>query len=990
MRIRLEQVQLLFDGLLSSMPGALAVAALLTYVFWGMAEQGLLLSWAGLFILVTMGRIATARAFRRRDPAAAEAKDWTRRFVLGAFAAGSVWGGGVWFLFPTDSIEHQALLGVLIAGLTAGAVPTLSASLPAILLFMVSSLLPLSLRYFASDSDVIVALGAMTLLFFVIVAMGARKVNANIRQNLVLRLQAHAREEELRESEDRYRSLFEKSDDPMLLIVDGNFIMANDAVPRLLGYRDTQELALAEASRLSPERQPDGRLSQEKADEMMQLALRNGHQRFEWEHYRKDGSTIPIEVSLTRIPYQGSQALFCIWRDITDRKRAEQAQVEARRQAESASRAKSEFLATMSHEIRTPMNAVLGMAELLRDTKMDRDQREFVETIYTSGQALLGIINDILDFSKIEAGHLDLVEEPFNLEQAAHEVAQLTGTRSRGRSLDLILDYAPDCPRHFLGDANRIRQVLLNLVGNAVKFTDNGHVLIRIGCNGSGAERRSLLIQVQDTGIGIESGVLPQLFQPFTQADGSTTRRYGGTGLGLAISKKLVALMGGDIGVESQEGRGSVFWVSLDLALAQDPAPAPRPDLGGLRILVVDDNPVNREVLKRQLESLGLVVHCAEAAQQGMRLLQEAVKQDTAYSAALLDQHMPNTDGLELALDIRAQPDLKDLPLVMLTSGGRIGDQAQIRRAALAAYLTKPVLREALHIALADACSPDRASASNTAPDAGISAGSAAARAPEERLPSLGGQVLVAEDVMPNRKVIQSMLQRLGLQVELVENGRIALERSAARPYDLILMDCQMPVMDGYAATRKIREREQDGGRRTPIVALTADATAEGREKCLHAGMDDYLSKPIELKDLHATLSRWLPLEAMADGDHPVPSSPRPCGEHDSALDLSTLNGMKDLLEAEFDRFIPIYIESAQDILALLEKSASENDMKEVQRCAHSIKSASENLGARRLSCLGRKLESQVREQRVQGLEEQITDMKAEFERVREALLALE
>ncbi len=883
MRIRLEQAQLLYDGLLSSMPGAVMVAGLLTYVMWGMTDHGLLLAWVGLFAMVTAVRIVLARAFRRRRPDSSEAQRWLTRFVLGASAAGSVWGGGIWVMFPSGSIEHQALLGVLIAGLSAGAVPTLSASLPAILLFMAASLLPLSLRYFSSESEVIVALGAMTLLFYVIVAMGARGINANIRQNLVLRLQAHSREAALRESEERYRSLFEKSDDPMLLIVEGDYVMANDAVPRMLGYRDVKEMALTDSSMLSPQRQPDGRLSREKADEMMHRALQQGYHRFEWVHQRKDGKTIPIEVSLTRIPYEGSQALFCVWRDITDRKQAEQAQILARRQAESASKAKSEFLATMSHEIRTPMNAVLGMAELLRDTKMDRDQREFVDTIYTSGQALLAIINDILDFSKIEAGHLELAEAPFDLERTAHEVAQLAGSHSRGNGLDLILDYGRDCPRHFLGDVTRIRQVLLNLVGNAVKFTHSGHVLIRIGCSGDGAERRSLLIQVQDTGIGIEEAACRRLFQPFTQADGSTTREYGGTGLGLAISKKLVALMGGDIGVESREGEGSVFWVSLDLTLSHAPEAQRPSDLQGIRMLVVDDNPVNREVLKRQLDGLGMSVSCADGAKQGLERLLGADRLGEAFDAVLLDQHMPDKDGLELALEIRAVPAYRELPLIMLTSSNRFGERNRIKQANLSAYLTKPVLTEALRNTLSEVCGPCRKPGRPLAPQR--SKAHDTPHADNGRLRNLKGRVLVAEDVLPNRRVVESMLKRLGLRVALAQDGQAALEFNGRESFDLILMDCQMPVLDGYAATRGIREQEQAGGRHTPIIALTADATAEGRQKCLQAGMDDYLSKPIELKELHTALTRWLPRgerpwpttskhRRPANGPHPQSSQP--------------------------------------------------------------------------------------------------------------------
>jgi two-component system sensor histidine kinase/response regulator len=735
--------------------------------------------------------------------------------------------------------------------------------------------------------------------------------------------------------------------------------------------------------------------------------------RIEVSGIRSDGSEFPAELSISPVQTEDAVAFTAFVRDITEnkkaeaerniymkaveegRERAEQQAIllnaqaveleRARDQALESTRAKSQFLANMSHEIRTPMNGIIGMTRLLcTRTDLTKEQLNYANTIGSSAESLLTVLNDILDFSKIEAGKMSIESVDLDLRDILEEVAAMLAPRAHKKGLELACVVPPDFPSGLRGDPIRLRQVLINLTGNAIKFTSAGEVVMEVGVVRQTETDATLRLSVRDTGIGIPEERQEAIFASFTQADGSTTRRYGGTGLGLAICRQLVGLMQGKISVESEPGAGSTFWVELTLPKQSAPPPKtpnPAKSLQGLRALVVDDNVTNRFILREQLQSWGCQVVEAEDGRQALEVLRDSTTEDR-FGVVLLDMHMPDLDGEETAKEIHANEQLADIPLILLSSG-YMGSSSEMHARGFAAALTKPVrqshLFETLLEALGDAERHQHLLQPESTPGRKGSGGPL-------QLPL---RILLVEDNSVNQMVALEALHELGCKVVVAVNGLEALDRLAKEPFDLALMDVQMPEMDGFEATAEIRDQERQTRRHLPIIAMTAHAMEGDRERCLQAGMDDYISKPIDPDRLLDVLKTWAPTQASSETPAAPIERPRVEGEEGRltpAFVVETLlkccQGKQALALAVLTEFL----RSAPQSLQTLQEAVAAMDTVRIHHAAHALKGSCRTLGAEAMADLCLEVELAGRDENAERATKAASSLDFEFGRLSAAI----
>src|SRR5437016_26908 len=925
----------------------LVVAALV----WNSLPLARTFGWVGAVTAAAALRTWWRLGLGRRAATPEQALRGVRLTVAGV---GLAWGFGAAAAIPELGVDQAALILVVLAGIVAGATGTLVGDRRSFRYLLITSLAPLPFGILLQGHSRIHWIAILLIALF---AWGMDRVHRRAHRTFAERVRAAALLErstqELARQHAYLDALIASTPVAIAVLDDRRSVRSvNPAFEALFGYSALEAVGASIDELIVPEL-----LRSESGD--LEARARGGEiVRVEVERRRNDGRPIQVRLSAAAVKATAEGALVALYEDISDRKAAEQAMRAARDLAERVARARSAFLANMSHEIRTPMNAVLGFVELVLDTELAPEQRRALELVRSSSEALLTILNDILDYSKIEAEHLELETIPFDLPKVVHATATLLAVRAREKHLELTVDVPPDVPHLVRGDPTRVRQVLMNLIGNAIKFTEEGEVDVSAACVATHGERASVRFRVRDTGIGIPEQQRAAIFDEFTQADASMTRRYGGTGLGLAISRRLVALMGGDLAVTSEVGRGSEFGFTLTFPLEAGTQATARAavSLGGRRLLVVDDNETNRRILRDMLGAEGMAVHEASRADTGMEALRRASGSGTPYDLAILDAQMPDQDGFTLATAIRADRALAATRLLILTSAGQRGDGERCRQLGIQAYLTKPIARA------------DLVEAVGTVLAGTVSAPGAADLVTRHSIAESRHalRILLAEDNPVNQQVATAMLLKRGHHVDVASNGREAVDAVARVRYDVVLMDIQMPEMDGFEATAKIRALPQ--GRTLPIIALTAHALTGERERCLERGMSGYLAKPFKAHDLFAVVE--------GRGTQPADTTAAPS----PAVDLAAFRRpMEEAGAAEaVDGILETFVATMPQRLDALAAAARHAEAEPLQRAAHAFKSAAGTIGAVHLAALLEDMERAARDGDLAGACDKLEHVRGE------------
>src|SRR5881409_420067 len=924
----------------------LVVAALV----WNSLPLALTAGWVGAVTAAAALRTWWRLGLGRRTRSPEEARRGVRLTVAGV---GLAWGFGAAAAIPALGLDQAALILVVLTGIIAGATSTLVGDRRSFHYLVFTTLAPLPIGILLQGQSRFHLLATLLIALF---AWGMDRVQQRGYRTFADRVRAAVLLESSTQELARQHAYLDAliASTPVAIAVLDNqrtVRSVNPAFVTLFGYSATEVTGASIDGLIVPES-----LRSESGD--LEARARAGEiVRVEVERRRKDGRHIQVRLSAAAVKAAAEGGLVALYEDISDRKAAEQAMRAARDLAERVARARSAFLANMSHEMRTPMNAVLGFVELVLDTELAPEQRRALELVRSSSEELLTILNDILDYSKIEAEHLELESIPFDLPKVVHATATLLAVRAREKHLELTVDVLPDVPQMVRGDPTRVRQVLMNLIGNAIKFTDQGEVDVSASVARRDGGAATVQFRVRDTGIGISPEQLGTIFQEFTQADASMTRRYGGTGLGLAISRRLVARMGGELAVTSEVGHGSEFSFALTFPLEAAQATARATvSLGGRRLLVVDDNETNRRIVRDMLGAEGMAVHEAPRADAGLEALRRAARAGTPYDLAILDAQMPDQDGFELATAVRADRGLAATRLLILTSAGQRGDGERCRQLGIQAYLTKPIARadlvEAVGTVLAGTASAP--GAADLVTRHSIAESRHALR------------VLLAEDNLVNQQVATAMLLKRGHQVDVVSNGREAVEAVARGRYDVVLMDIQMPEMDGFEATANIRALPQ--GRTLPIIALTAHALSGERERCLERGMSGYLAKPFKAHDLFAAV------EGRAAQPADTAAAPAP------AVDLAAFRRtMEEAGAAEaVDGILETFVATLPQRLDAIVAAAGGTEAEPLQRAAHAFKSAAGTIGAGHLAALLEDMERAARDGDVAGACDKLEQVRGE------------